>query len=238
MIDRDQPSDRESRMPRHDDPAARRAELLARVGDRMEPGESLREAVWFTRVPGRRTAGEILGAEFQPGRLVEDAAWGAVGATAGTGPGVDWYQQARGGVLAGPPGCVAVGLDAVLPDVSTAQVLVATDRRLLVLRRPAVVSPAGPVAAGPGGLLSRLHGAFEQVRAAWDGPAAGAAPHALEVCWQLPRSGLVRVDALPRRAAGRLALLFADRSWIVVGVATSGLAEQFAAAVGHPTTAA
>lgn len=195
--------------------AARRAELIAQVGRRLEPGESLRDAGWFTRVPGRRSAGEVLRAELNPLRLAEDAAWGAVGVTAGTGPGVDWYQQARNGVLGGPPGSTAVGLDERLPEPAVAQVLAVTDRRVLVLRR-SVAAPPAPT-TGSGSLRERLTAAAQHVRAAWQGPGPAAREAPLEVCWQVGRDAVADAVALPAERSGRLAVRFRDGSWIVLG---------------------
>ncbi|MEH0845201.1 hypothetical protein V6U81_22695 [Micromonospora sp. CPCC 205711] len=207
-----------------DEPAARRAELLGRVGALLAPGETLREACWFTRVPGRRSAGEVFRAELNPLRVAEGLAWDAAGVTASTGPGVEWYQAARNGVLGGPPGSVGVGLDEQLPEPTVAQVLALTDRRVLVLRRqggrPAVTEPSG------GGLRDRLSAAARQVRAAWQGPGPVDRDAPLEVVWQVGRESVVRVDALPGGTIGRLALLFADGSWIVLGPPDDGTAQR------------
>ncbi|MEU8183757.1 hypothetical protein AB0B85_10280 [Micromonospora sp. NPDC049044] len=199
-----------------DEQAARRAELLGQVAAVLAPGEALREACWFTRVPGRRTAGEVLRAELNPLRVAEGLAWDAAGVTASTGPGVQWYQAARNGVLGGPPGSVGVGLDELLPEPRIAQVLALTDRRVLVLRRQSTRPASAPPPAG-GGLRDRLSAAARQVRAAWDGPGAAGRDVPLEVAWQVGVESLVRLDALPGGTIGRLALLFADGSWIVLG---------------------
>ncbi|WP_433133868.1 hypothetical protein ACQPWW_17045 [Micromonospora sp. CA-240977] len=199
-----------------DEPAARRAELLGQVETQLLPGEALREACWFTRVPGRRSAGEVLRAELNPLRVAEGLAWDAAGVTASTGPGVEWYQAARNGVLGGPPGSVGVGLDEQLPEPRIAQVLALTNRRVLVLRRQSG-RPAGVEPPAGGGLRDRLSAAARQVRAAWDGPGPAARDQPLEVAWQVGVESLVRLDALPGGTIGRLALLFADGSWIVLG---------------------
>ncbi|GAB3959660.1 hypothetical protein [Micromonospora vulcania] len=209
-----------------DEPAARRAELLARVRALVAPGETLRDACWFTRVPGRRSAGEVLRAELNPLRVAEGLVWEAAGATAATGPGVEWYQAARNGVLGGPPGSVGVGLDEQLPEPSVAQVVALTDRRVLVLRRqggrPAVAEPLG------GGLRDRLSAAARQVRAAWQGPGPVDRDAPFEVVWQVSGDSVVRIDALPGGTIGRLALLFTDGSWIVLGPPDDATARRMA----------
>ncbi|MFG2049737.1 hypothetical protein ACGFIW_20200 [Micromonospora sp. NPDC048935] len=210
-----------------DEQAARRAELLAQVGAVLAPGETLREACWFTRVPGRRSAGEVFRAELNPLRVAEGLAWDAVGVTASTGPGVEWYQAARNGVLGGPPGSVGVGLDERLPEPTVAQVLALTDRRVLVLRRQGG-RPAQTQPPAGGGLRDRLAAAANQVRAAWQGPGPVDRDVPLEVAWQVGLESLVRLDALPGGTIGRLALLFADGSWIVLGPPDAATAHRMA----------
>ncbi|MGC4814431.1 hypothetical protein ACLQ29_28200 [Micromonospora sp. DT228] len=199
-----------------DEPAARRAKLLSQVEAVLAPGETLRDACWVARVPGRRSAGEVFRAEFNPLRVAEGLAGDAVGVTASTGPGVEWYEAARNGVLGGPPGSVGVGLDEQLPEPSVVRVLALTNRRVLVLRRHRARQVTTPPPAG-GGLRDRLSAAASQVRAAWQGPGPVDRDAPLEVAWQVGAESLVRLDALPGGMIGRLALLFVDGSWIVLG---------------------
>ncbi|PYC63341.1 hypothetical protein C7C45_32060 [Micromonospora arborensis] len=211
-----------------DERAARQAELLAQVGARLAPGEALREACWFTRVPGRRSAGEVFRAEVNPLRVAEGLAWDAAGVTASTGPGIEWYQAARNGVLGGPPGSLGVELDEQLPEPRVAQVLALTNRRVLVLRRQGVRPTVTEPAPG-GGLRDRLSAAARQVRAAWQGPSPADRDAPLEVAWQVGLEQLARIDALPGGTIGRLALLFADGSWIVLGPPDAATALRMAA---------
>ncbi|MEU7611581.1 hypothetical protein [Micromonospora sp. NPDC049204] len=211
-----------------DESGARRAELLTQVRAVLAPGETLREACWVGRVPGRRSAGEVFRAAFNPLRVAEGLAGDAVGVTASTGPGVEWYEAARNGVLGGPPGSLAVGLDEQLPEPSVVRVLALTHRRVLVLRRRA--RPVGTQLAAGGGLRDRLSAAASQVRAAWQGPGPVDRHAPLEVAWQVGLESLVRLDALPGGMLGRLALLFVDGSWIVLGPPDSATALRMAAA--------
>ncbi|MEU8331726.1 hypothetical protein [Micromonospora sp. NPDC048839] len=209
-----------------DEPAARRAELLTQVRAVLAPGETLREACWVGRVPGRRSAGEVFRAAFNPLRVAEGLAGDAVGVTASTGPEVEWYEAARNGVLGGPPGSLGVGLDEQLPEPSVVRVLALTHRRVLVLRR---ARPVGTRVPAAGGLRDRLSAAASQVRAAWQGPGPVDRDVPLEVAWQVGLESLVRLDALPGGMIGRLALLFVDGSWIVLGPPDSATALRMAA---------
>ncbi|MEU2611862.1 hypothetical protein ABZ570_09805 [Micromonospora sp. NPDC007271] len=214
-----------------DERATRREQLLTRVAQALPPGETVREACWFSRVPGRRSAGEVLRAELNPARVVEGLAWDAVGMTASTGPDVAWYQAARGGVLGGAPGSAAAVLDGRLPEPAVVQVLAVTDRRMLVLAPRRVASDASPVAAA-GGLRERLTAAARQVRAAWQGPGSAGPAAPLDLTWEIDRAGVARADAMPGNQLGRLALLFTDGSWIVVGPPDEEAARVMAAALG------
>jgi hypothetical protein len=199
-----------------DERATRRTQLLSRVARALAPGETVREACWFSRVPGRRSAGEVLRAELNPARVVEGLVWDAAGVSASTGPDVAWHEAARGGVLGGGPGSVAAALDGRLPAPEVVQVLAVTDRRLLVLAPRRAPSETLSVATARG-LGGRLRTAAQQVRAAWQGPGSAGPTAPLDPVWEIPRTAVARAEAAPGNQVGRLVVLFTDGSWIVLG---------------------
>jgi hypothetical protein len=94
------------------------AQVEARVREHLQPGETLRAAVWASRADGR-TSVALTRAELSPFRFrrpVSDAP--------GDRRGVD-----------GPPSSLAVGLDEHIRIVTDPRVLALTDRRLLVLAK-------------------------------------------------------------------------------------------------------
>jgi hypothetical protein len=103
-----------------DSDAQRDTQLKERVGEHLQPGETLRAAIWASRADGR-TSVPLTRAEMSPFRFrfrrpEPDA------------PGV------RRGVQ-GSPSSLAVGLDEHIRIVTDPRVLALTDRRLLVLSK-------------------------------------------------------------------------------------------------------
>jgi hypothetical protein len=96
------------------------AQLKGRVGESLQPGETLRAVVWASRADGR-TSLSASRAEISPFRL-------RFRRPEPDGPG------ARKGVQ-GAPRSLAVGLDQHIRIVTHPRVLALTDRRLLVLSK-------------------------------------------------------------------------------------------------------
>ncbi|GAA3345029.1 hypothetical protein GCM10020358_50570 [Amorphoplanes nipponensis] len=98
--------------------AEREAQLAARVREHLQPGETLRAAVWVSRPDGPASAGPTR-AEMSPFRFRRP-----VPAGPGARPGVHGAPRSR-----------AVDLDGHIRIVTDPRILARTDRRLLVLAK-------------------------------------------------------------------------------------------------------
>jgi hypothetical protein len=105
------------------------AHLEARVQDHLQPGETLRAAVWVSR-PDPHASVPVTRADMSPFRFRR---------VRPLGPGA----QRRG--LHGAPRSLAVALDEHIRTVSDPRILARTDRRILVLSKPFFRSATGPL---------------------------------------------------------------------------------------------
>jgi hypothetical protein len=189
--------------------AGKYAELRARVGEQLPPGEQFGAAIWVTRATSRPSAGEVTRRELGPRQLVESIATEGIGLDqASTGP--DSYPDDRRGVLEGRPGSLAAQLDAQVPLPTAARVLALTDHRVLVLERPA--PPRRGFLKGLGDIIRNQ-------------PSTEPLPP-LTPRWECPRRALIAASV----AGGRIHLSFGDGSTLQL-VTPEVLAHQFVAAV-------
>ncbi|WP_433381053.1 hypothetical protein ACQPZX_16405 [Actinoplanes sp. CA-142083] len=197
------------------DPVAQKyAELQARVGEHLHPGETFRGAIWVTRATSRPSAGEVARQELGPKRLLESIATEAVGIDeASTGP--DAYGDDRRGVLDGRPGSVAAQLDAQVPLPTAARALALTDHRLIVFEKSA--PPPGPK-------RSWLAKAGDLVR---NQPSSEPLPP-LAPRWEAPQHALVSATV----GGGRIHLGFGDGSRLSL-VTPEVLAHRLVTALDH-----
>ncbi|WIN00362.1 hypothetical protein ACTOB_004062 [Actinoplanes oblitus] len=211
--------------------ARRQAELRARVGEHLEPGETCRAAVWVARASGLSLISRISGASQGP----------------------------LAPAPVGPRGGTAAGLYRCLPEHTSAAALALTEARLLLfllteatpsdrtdLAGPASGGPApaapasgGPAPDGPAPTAPASSGfaavtSFDRVKLAVRRlfsrtEAEPLAPLAL--AWQCQRTALDAAAASDPE--GELSLRFTDGSHLSV-VAPAMLAIPFATAVSRP----
>jgi hypothetical protein len=206
------------------DPVAQKyAELQARIGEHLHPGETFRGAIWITRATSRPSAGQVARQELGPKRLLESMATEAIGIDdASTGP--DAYGDDRRGVLDGRPGSVAAQLDAQVPQPTAARALALTDQRLIVFEK--APPPAGGASSDPAGARKRswLAKAGDLIR---NQPSTEPLPPLIPR-WETSRRAVASATA----GGGRIHIAFSDGSSLSL-VTPEALAHRFLSALGH-----
>ncbi|MFI1990568.1 hypothetical protein [Actinoplanes sp. NPDC020271] len=166
--------------------ARREAELRSRVGEHLDPGETLEAALWIARSSGLPLIAKVT-------RAPEDLP--------GLGGTVLSPNPHHG--LRGPVGSLAAGLDHHLPEHTTAAVLALTTARVLLLLISDGPAPARPK---PAGLTDRLRRMLDRAEPEPLPP--------LTPAWHRPRAALAAAEVSD--PGSELTLRFTDDSSLTV----------------------